>query len=197
MRTDPPADPARATASSSRELLARMQDGDTQAGDRLFARVLPQLYRWAHGRIPNWARGMVDTSDVVQDAVLHTYQRLKWFEPRRDGALLGYLRRALLNRVRDQFRRIARHPGTAPLEEHFAESGESPLEWAVQHQTRQRYLLALKRLRPGDRNAIIARVELGYSYEQLALVVDKPSPEAARLAVRRALIRLAREMDRA
>jgi RNA polymerase sigma factor (sigma-70 family) len=197
VRADSPDDRAHGTASSSRELLARIRAGDSQAADRLFARHLPQLYRWAHGRIPRWARGMVDTADVVQDAVLHTYQRLRWFEPRRDGALLGYLRRALLNRVRDQFRRIARHPEPAPLDERFAHDGESPLDWAVHHQTRQRYLMALKRLRPDDRNAIIARLELGYSYEQLALVVDKPTADAARLAVRRALMRLAREMDRA
>jgi DNA-directed RNA polymerase specialized sigma24 family protein len=71
------------------------------------------------------------------------------------------------------------------------------LEHAVHEQTRERYLLALKRLRPEERNVIIARLEMGYSYEQLALVVDKPTAEAARLAVRRALFRLAREMERA
>ncbi|MXZ73346.1 MAG: hypothetical protein F4Z04_17830 [Acidobacteria bacterium] len=59
---------------------------------------------------------------------------------------------------------------------------------------RQRYEAGLQRLRPIDRRAIIANIELGYNYEQLALVLDKPTPEAARLAVRRALIRLGNEM---
>ena len=60
---------------------------------------------------------------------------------------------------------------------------------------RERYLLALKRLRPADRNAIVARLDLGYTYEQLALVLQKPSAQSARLAVRRALLRLARQME--
>jgi RNA polymerase sigma-70 factor (ECF subfamily) len=171
--------------------------GDRHAAERLFARHLPQLYQWAHRRVPQWARGIADTADIVQDAVLHTYKRLRWFEPERDGALLGYLRRALMNRVRDQFRQVARHPRLAPLDPRLRDREQSPLERAVHEQTRERYLLALKHLRPEDRNIIIARLEMGYSYEQLALVVGKPTAEAARLAVRRALFRLAREMERA
>jgi DNA-directed RNA polymerase specialized sigma24 family protein len=54
----------------------------------------------------------------------------------------------------------------------------------------------LKRLRAADREAILGRLELGYSYEQLALILKKPTPGAARLAVRRALLRLSDEMRR-
>ena len=46
-----------------------------------------------------------------------------------------------------------------------------------------------------DRTAIVASIELGYTYDQIALVLDKPSAEAARLAVRRALVRLGKEMS--
>lgn len=183
--------------ADSRELLYRMRGGDNRAADRLFARYLPQLHRWAHRRMPQWARGILDTADVVQDAVLHTYARIHAFEPQRDGALLGYLRRSLINRIRDQFRQTARRPGAVPLWEHHPDAGESPLDITMNHETRQRYLAALKGLRPDDRHAIVARIELGYTYEQLALVLRKPTAEAARLAVRRALLRLAREMQRA
>lgn len=180
---------------SSRELLARVHAGDSSAANRLFARVLPQLHRWAHGRMPQWARGIVETADVVQDAMLHTFRRLRDFEPERDGALLGYLRRALLNRIRDQFRNVSRRPRSVPLDERERDHGRSPLDLALHQERHERYLLALKSLRPDDRNIIIARLELGYTYDQLALVTNKPTAEAARLAVRRALYRLAREME--
>jgi DNA-directed RNA polymerase specialized sigma24 family protein len=36
---------------------------------------------------------------------------------------------------------------------------------------------------------------MGYSYEELADALGKPSSEAARKAAKRALVRLAREMD--
>jgi DNA-directed RNA polymerase specialized sigma24 family protein len=56
---------------------------------------------------------------------------------------------------------------------------------------------ALGRLTPEHREAIIARVELGYTYEELAQALGKPSAEAARKTARRALLRLAEEMNRA
>ena len=189
------------STSSSQELFDRAREGDAKALDRLFARYLPRLRHWAHRRVPTWARDAADTADLVQETVFHTLRRLDSFEPQRDGALLGYLRRSLLNRVRDQFRRASRRPQLDPLadelDERVAVDGESPLDVVIGHDDRRRYEAALKRLRPIDRRAIVASIELGYNYEQLALVLDKPSGPAARLAVRRALLRLGEEMQRA
>ena len=41
---------------------------------------------------------------------------------------------------------------------------------------------------------MVARLELGYNYSQIALAAGRPSVDAARMAVRRALLRLAEEM---
>jgi RNA polymerase sigma factor (sigma-70 family) len=178
----------------SLELLRRARAGDSRALDRLFERYLPSLHRWAHGRIPRWARNSVDTADVVQETVLQTIRNLGSFEPQREGALLGYLRRSLLNRIRDRFRYAARHPAPAELTDTSADAGASPLDLAISEEDRRRYEDALTRLMPGDREAIVGRIELGYSYEQLALILKKPTPGAARVAVRRALLRLSDEM---
>jgi RNA polymerase sigma factor (sigma-70 family) len=158
---------------------------------------MPQLQRWAHRRVPAWARNAVDTGDIVQDALLQTFRNLDSFEPQREGALLGYLRRALVNRVRDQLRYASRHPSPTELNEALVHSGASPLEFTIERDDHRRYRAALKRLRAADRDAIVGRVELGYTYEQLALVLNKTTPEAARLAVRRAILRLGDEMGRA
>ena len=182
---------------STAEMLRRARGGESQALSRLFSRYLPQLQRWAHRRVPGWARNGVDTGDLVQDAFLDTLRNLDRFEPQREGALLGYLRRALLNRVRDQFRHAARHPTASELSDALVDSGASPLDCAIDHDDERRYRAALRRLRAADRHAIIGRIELGYSYEQLALMLKKTTPEAARLAVRRALLRLGDEMRRA
>jgi RNA polymerase sigma-70 factor (ECF subfamily) len=176
--------------------LRRARRGDQRALDQLFARYLPRLRRWAHGRVPTWARNSIDTGDLVQETILNAYRNLDSFEPRHEGALFGYLRRALVNRIRDQFRYASRHPAPVELDENRSDTAASPLESAIDEEDRRRYAEALSTLRPADRNAIVGRVELGYSYEQLALVLNKPTAEAARLAVRRALERLAREMRR-
>jgi RNA polymerase sigma-70 factor (ECF subfamily) len=51
-------------------------------------------------------------------------------------------------------------------------------------------------LKPEDREAVIAKVELDCSYAELARAIGKPSADAARMAVGRALLRLAEEMKR-
>ena len=58
---------------------------------------------------------MVDTDDLVQVAVLRALNKVGRFEPHREGAFLAYLRRILLNAVRDEIRRVARRPGMEDL----------------------------------------------------------------------------------
>jgi DNA-directed RNA polymerase specialized sigma24 family protein len=74
------------------------------------------------------------------------------------------------------------------------DAGPSPLEEAIGGETANRYERALGRLRPEDREAIVARVELACTYEELAATLGRPSAEAARKAAQQALIRLAKEM---
>jgi RNA polymerase sigma-70 factor (ECF subfamily) len=177
-------------------LIARARDGDEQALERLFARHLRPLQRWASGRLPKWARDLADTDDLVQDTLLKTFKRIESFEPRRVGALQAYLRNAVLNRLRDELRRKGREPESTNLDSIELEAADSPLEAAIGREQVDAYETALERLKPEEREAIIARVELGYSYQELAVMLEKPSADAARKASERALVRLAEEMTR-
>jgi RNA polymerase sigma-70 factor (ECF subfamily) len=176
------------------ELLSRVRNGDEAALNRLIERCLPPLRRWAHGRLPAYARDMRDTGDIVQDAVIAALKRIDRFEARREGALQAYLRQAVANRITDVIRHRLRRPGSAELPEQLADPGASPLEQAIGAENVARYEAALARLREDDRQAIIARIELQYSYDELAVALDKPTANAARVAVTRALRRLAAEM---
>jgi RNA polymerase sigma-70 factor (ECF subfamily) len=183
-------------------LVERVRAGDQAALEQLFARHHGPLRRWASGRLPRWARQMADTDDLVQDALLQTFKRLEAFDPRGPGALQAYLRQAVLNRVRDELRKRGRQPQAAGLDDPEAaraavQGGDSPLELAIGRENLDRYEDALARLRPDEREAIIGRIEMGYTYQELAESVGKPSAEAARKATQRALIRLAEEMRRA
>jgi RNA polymerase sigma factor (sigma-70 family) len=190
-----PADPPR-DLDSTFQLIDRARQGDQEALDRLFARHLGPLQRWARGRLPKWARDLADTDDLVQDTLLRTFKRIEDFEPRRVGALQAYLRQAVLNRLRDEVRRKGRQPEAAELDGLEADGSQSPLEEAIGREAVERYERALERLRPEEREAIIARVEMDYSYEELAQALGKPTAEAARKAAQRALVRLAEEMKR-
>jgi RNA polymerase sigma-70 factor (ECF subfamily) len=180
---------------STIELLDRFKQGDDAAVNLLVERSLPPLRRWARGRLPTWARSAVDTQDLVQDAVLRALPRLKTFEALHPGALQAYFRQAITNHIRDQIRRVqAKPPGTELLDRH-ADPGPSPLEQAIGREGIERYEAALEQLRPADREAIIARLELQQSYEEVAIALGKPSAEAARMAVTRAIKALVKAMD--
>jgi len=181
-------------SESSVELLARVRTGDGQALETLMQRYVPALRRWASGRLPRWARDIAETDDLVQDTVLKCVKRLDTFEPRHDGALQAYLREAVLNRIRDECRRMRRVPVLDPVDEETRHEGLSPLDLAIGAEAVNRYEIALHKLRPVEREAIVARIEMGYSYAEVAVMLNKPSAEAARQTVTRALVRLAEGM---
>jgi RNA polymerase sigma-70 factor (ECF subfamily) len=183
-------------SDETERLLRRARDGDHEALEHLFDRHIPLLRRWAQGRLPQWARNGADTSDLVQETIMATLRRLDYFEVRGDGALQAYLRQALINRVRNEMRRASSHPAGVPLDSARPDSCPSPLEEAIGIQTLDRYEAALERLDSEERAAIISRVEFGMSFAQIAKALDKPSADAARMAVVRALMRLAGEMNR-
>lgn len=183
------------SAESTFELLARVRSGDNGAIDQLFARYLSRLQRWAHGRLPPWARDSTDTQDLVQDTLLQTFRQIERFEPRREGAFQAYLRQAVMNRIRDALRKSGRRPVTTDVDETLPSVEPSPLAAAIGTEAFERYEAALARLRPIEREAIVARVEMDCTYEEMATMLDLPSAEAARKAAQRALVRLAREMN--
>jgi len=174
----------------------RARGGDQVAVEELFARHLPPLKRWASGRLPRWARDISDTSDLVQETLLQTFKRLDAFEPRGEVALQAYLRQAIINRIRNYIRNAGVRPASAELQSDVPDERTSPLEAAIGQQTVENYEGALERLSTEEREAIVSRVEFGLSFAEVAEVLGKPSADAARMAVVRALVRLAEEMGR-
>ena len=159
----------------------------------MFERLFPPLRHWAHGRLPSWARSFSDTADLVQDALLNTFRRIDLVDVKRKGALQAYLRQAVRNRVRDELRGTSQHGSNESIASSLVDHQPSPLELAIGAETHARYVAALTRLRPNDQELIVGRLDLEYSYEQLALATGRRGAEAARIAVRRALTRLVDE----
>lgn len=172
------------------ELLRRYSAGDDSALEVLTRRLIPVLRKWARGRLPAWARDLVDTDDIVQETITQTMKHVGTFEPRHEGAFQAYLRHALQNRIRMEIRRAARRPQSISLTVEQRDQSPSPLESAVGRQALERYEAGLKGLREEDREAIVLRIEMGYDYDALAEALGKPSANAARMAVARALVRL-------
>lgn len=192
----PPDSSDPATAESSVQLLIRARAGDHRALDLLYQLYLPPLRQWARGRLPRWARGVADTDDLVQETLLHSLRGVDAFEPRYRGAFLAYLRQGVLNRMRDEIRRVRRRPAEDGTASRVPDPRPDPVDEAIGKECFNCYEAALKRMKPEEREAILARVELGLPYEHIARILGKPSSDAARVATSRALLRLAREMAR-
>lgn len=186
--------------ASSVSLFRRAKGGDDVALETLYSRYLPRLSRWASGRLSGGARSLQDTSDVVQDVMTRFLHKIDAFEPRHDGALLAYLRTAILNRIRD----VAR---SAPAKANEALSDDTgkralrttaptPIEECIAADTIDRYETALARLTEDERAAVILKIELDFSPDELAQALEKPSADAARMFAHRAILKLAREMKR-
>ena len=184
--------PERLTSTS--ELIQRARGGDTDSLDRLVERHVAPLRRYVTGRLPRWARDLGDTDDLVQDTLLRTFSKLDSFEDRGVGALQAYLRQAVMNRLRDELRRKGRVPRLVDVSELEVAGEGSPLEETIGKEAAARYVAALARLEPEERELIIGRVEMEYSFAELAEMFEKPTADAARKAARRALLRLAEEM---
>lgn len=177
------------------ELILKARDGDHLALEAILQRCLPALKRWAHGRLPAYARGSLDTEDLVQDAAFNAVRRLDTFQPQHVGALQAYLRRSVINRIRDEIRKLGAHPAPQALPEDLQSSDTSPLEQAIQLESYELYRAALKRLRSKDREILMARLEAQWSVAEVADRFGFSTPDAARVATIRAMERLMAAMN--
>lgn len=177
------------------ELLRLARGGDRLAEDALFQRLAPPLERWAHGRLPGWARSMVSTTDLVQEALASTYRALQQKDDTEEFAVHAYLRTALKSRLVDELRKVQRRPALQEMKKSVGDDSASPLQEAIGTEALERYEAALASLDPTSREAVIARLELGLPFAELAPMIGKTSADAARMTVSRAMVKLAEAMS--
>ena len=187
-------DKASRQAPATVELLRLARAGDRSATNALFERLFPPLLRFARGRLPGWARGMIDTTDLVQETLISAYGVVEKNHAIGDGAVHAYLRSTLRNRLIDELRKVERRPRLDAMEHTQGGDAATPLEEAIGIQALERYEQALERIPEPDRDAVLARIELGLSYDEIARMLGRPSADAARMSVSRAMLRLARAM---
>lgn len=183
-------------SESSIHLVLKARAGDEEALNRLLERYLPRLRRWASARMPSSERTMLETGDIVQEAVTRALRHLGAFEVRHEGALYAYFRQAVHNRIIDYVRSRHRRPLRNELPADAPSDNTSPMDAAIGEEARARYEAALGRLSEHDRQLVVLRVEAGEGYAAIAAAMQKPTAAAARMACTRAIARLAQEMRR-
>lgn len=189
-----PPNPGSTPLLATRELLSLAKQGRPEAIAQLLERYLPRLQRWASGRLPMHSRSLLDTADLVQDTLLRVLEGLDRIEVRGPGGFQAYVRQAVLNRIRDEVRWSGRRPGPDGVPETLHDRSPSPFENAVGAEVLERYERGLAGLDEEDRELLHLRIELDFDYEEIVAMTGRPSRDAVRMAVQRALSRLAEAM---
>jgi DNA-directed RNA polymerase specialized sigma24 family protein len=145
------------------------------------------LERWARGRTPVWARHSVDSQNLVRQTLIEVAHSGEIDRPENDWRPLTAIRRLLYQNVREHVRTL-HNPGGLT-------SQSSLRDPVLETELLAEYESALSRLSSGDRDAVIARAELGLPWSDVIGLLGKPGAATARIAVSRALVRLAREMS--
>lgn len=180
------------------DLVDRARRGDVAAREALFGGYRLALTRFLHARLPYSERVLLETDDLVQEVSTLAFASLHRFEYRGMGSFWRYLRRIGLNQVLKAARRGTRRPETvneAPETlEDPPESGESPVAVLLLKEDFAAFEGALHLVPERVREALLLRFELGADFGMIANECGFASPDAARMAVCRAVSRIARVM---
>lgn len=179
---------------STRGLFSRAKNGDEEAREKLWKRLRERLCRYAHGKLPRRIRSLVETEDVVQDALAKTFRHIDLFDPKHSGAFGVTLFKTMKSCLIDQHRWAGRQPVAGETATSLMADGLSPMEEAIEKEKLERVKTARSRLSDVDQALLDARLDLDLSYGDVALLFGKPSPDAARVAYERAVKRLVSKM---
>jgi len=177
--------------SATAIILERIVNGDKNATNDLVKHCYPVLLKWAHGRIPYSQKSLLETTDLVQESLIRGIQRIEQFESLKPGAFLAYLRKIFINCINESVRKPN---NSVNIDDFLNRRTQFSTELDVDEYIF--YERALDKLSEAEQQAIILRVEFGFSYKDIAQEMDKPSDDAARMFVSRALIKLAKHIER-
>jgi RNA polymerase sigma factor (sigma-70 family) len=175
----------------TRALIDQASAGNERALRAICDRFGPKLTAWGRGRLPSQARDLLATEDIAQDVIARSLERLGGFRSKDSGSFLAYLKTAFMNRVRNEIRNAGRRPSREELPDNIPALDPSPIEQILGREAEKRYNEALKLLSPEEQELVIGRLELQMTYHELAIHTAKASPDAARMAVYRAIRKLA------
>ncbi len=168
-------------------LLERIVDGDKTATDELVKQCYPLLLKWAHGRIPYSEKSLLETTDIVQESIIRGLSRVDTFQSARAGAFLAYLRRIFINCINDSLRKSK---PTSDIDDFLNCRTHFSTELDIDEY--MYYEKALEKLNKKEQEAVILRIEFGFTYAEIAKEIGKNSEDAARMYISRALLKLAK-----
>jgi len=144
---------------------------------RDYLRLLARL------QLPPALRGTVDPSDAAQETLLRAHQKADQLRGRSEAELAGWLRRILLNFIKEKLRKLGPGPPACPrepslenaleqssasLEAWLASDSSSPSAQAIRHEELRRLAEALAHLPEQQRAALELKHMHSWSVEAIS-----------------------------
>ena len=185
------------------ELVRRAQAGESVAREELFTRYRGRVLAIARTRLGAKLRGMLESTDILQEALTEAAGGLERFEMRDESSLIRWLALLVEHRItaKAAYHAAARRAAAVvPLEPPsvdgasdeipFPSETPTPSVELVRREENDAVQAALARLPEHLRELVLLRDYAGSSWEEVAKAVGAPSPNAARMMHARALARL-------
>jgi len=157
------------------ELLDRCLAGEDSAWEALLRDYTRKIYNLCYrftGRVE-------EAEDVTQEVFIKVFQTLKTYDAAQ-GSFSTWLNRVARNHLVDHYRRTRKDRVTSSLEDELPEAEQKPspqMEPTGEVESRERretLQLALDKLSPDLREAVILRDLHDLDYEEIALVLKVP-----------------------
>jgi RNA polymerase sigma-70 factor, ECF subfamily len=191
------------TAQDSTDLLREARHGSPEALGELYARYGGRLLAFIRMKLGRDLRARVESRDILQSALLKSFQHLDQFEGGDGASLMGWLVRIAENEIRDQadyqHRQRRDVSAASPLDdaiEMVPAAVRSALSAAVLNEQFERLGAALEALDPDHRQVIVLRKLEERSFRDVAARMGR-SEDACRMLLARAMVELTLAMGEA
>jgi RNA polymerase sigma-70 factor (ECF subfamily) len=184
------------TREESTVLLRKARQGSREALGELYSRYGTRLLAFIRMRIGGDLRARVDSRDILQSALLKSFQRIEQFEGDTGATLMGWLMRIAENEIRDQVdyhhRQRRDADAAVPIDAggvDLAAQVRSAFSEAVVSEEAERLGAALRALDPDHRDVIVLRKLEELSFKEVAARMGR-SEDACRMLLARAMVAL-------
>ena len=163
-------------------LVRRCTTGDAAAWEEIVQRYHRRIYNLCY----RFAGSADDAQDLTQEVFIKMYRTLKSYDVDR-GAFLTWVTTVTRNLLVDHFRKTkhdritdsldspaSEHEDALPLSEQIADTGPPPDARVQSHETQRTVHLALLKLSPDLREAVILRDLQDMDYREIALALRVP-----------------------
>jgi len=176
------------------DLVQEAQSGNAFAMELLFLRYYPRTQKVVELRLGRHLRGRVEVQDVLQETFIAAFRGFENFRMENESSLINWLSKLAEHRIVS----MERHESALKREasrlvgitvDELADVIEAeddgraiiPLELAIRNEELHRVEDTITELSAPHREVIILRNYLGMSWAQVALEMERPSDDAARM----------------